>query len=81
MLTVLDFCSGGGGEFLGLEAAGFAAGAAIDNDKAACKTLRHNRPDVQVIEDDLQNINGVNFKGIDLLAGGVPCPPFSVAGK
>lgn len=81
MLSVLDFCSGGGGEFLGLESAGFAAAAAVDNDKAACRTLRRNRPDLRVIEDDLRNVRGQDFKGIDLLAGGVPCPPFSVAGK
>lgn len=81
MLSVLDFCSGGGGEFLGLESAGLAAAAAVDNDRVACRTLRRNRPDLRVIEDDLRNVSGVDFRGVDLLAGGVPCPPFSVAGK
>lgn len=81
MLTALDFCTGGGGEFLGLEAAGFVAVATVDNDKAACSTLQLNRPDLRVIEDNVQVVSGLEFRGIDLLAGGVPCPPFSVAGK
>ncbi len=81
MPTVLDVCTGGGGEFLGLESAGFATVAAVDNDKAACRTLRRNRPDLRVIEDDIRNVGGLEFRGVDLLAGGVPCPPFSVAGK
>src|SRR5579885_114417 len=81
MLTVLDICSGGGGEALGLEMAGFANVGAIDNDMAACQTLRLNRPDWNVIEDDLVRVSGERFRGIELLAGGVPCPPFSIAGK
>lgn len=81
MLRVLDICSGGGGEALGLEAAGFVNVGAIDNDKAACQTLRVNRPDWNVIEDDLVRVSGERFRGVELLAGGVPCPPFSIAGK
>lgn len=81
MLRVLDICSGGGGEALGLELAGFTNAGAIDNDKAACQTLRLNRPDWNVIEDDLARVNGERFRGVELLAGGVPCPPFSIAGK
>ncbi len=79
--TSLDICAGAGGEALGLEQAGFACIGTIDNDHAACNTLQHNRPDWNVIEDDIHNISGWDFRGIDLLAGGVPCPPFSVAGK
>ena len=81
MLTTLDFCSGGGGELLGLELAGFTTIAAIENDRQACETLRLNRPHMTVLECDVQTVRGSDFKGIDLLAGGVPCPPFSVAGK
>jgi DNA (cytosine-5)-methyltransferase 1 len=36
---------------------------------------------VAVIQADIREISGGNFRGIDLLAGGVPCPPFSIAGK
>ena len=81
MLTSLDLCSGGGGELLGLEAAGFMAVAAVDNDQFSCRTLRQNRPNLQVIESDLRQIDGRDFRGVDLIAGGVPCPPFSIAGK
>jgi DNA (cytosine-5)-methyltransferase 1 len=81
MLTVLDLCTGGGGEALGLEAAGFSNVGSIDNDAAACQTLRLNRPAWRVIEDDLQRVSGAPFRGVDLVAGGVPCPPFSIAGK
>lgn len=80
-LTTLDICSGAGGEALGIEAAGFSSVGAIEIDRDACATLRLNRPHWQVIEDDLHNISGWKFRGIDLLAGGVPCPPFSIAGK
>lgn len=80
-LTSLDICAGGGGEALGLESSGFMCVGAVDNDKSACATLRHNRPDWNIIESDIHTVSGVDFRGIDLLAGGVPCPPFSIAGK
>jgi len=47
----------------------------------ACNTLRENRPDWNILETSVAEISGVPFRGIDLLAGGVPCPPFSIAGK
>lgn len=80
-LSALDICSGAGGEAIGLEAAGFAHEAAIEIDANACQTLRLNRPCWRVIESDIREINGLDFRGIDLLAGGVPCPPFTIAGK
>lgn len=81
LLASLDICAGGGGEALGLESGGFVCVGAVDNDKAACATLRQNRLDWRVVEDDIHNVSGLDFRGIDLLAGGVPCPPFSIAGK
>jgi len=80
-LTVLDICTGAGGEALGLELAGFTNAASIENDGVACQTLRLNRPSWRVIESDIRAVNGLDFRGVDLLAGGVPCPPFTIAGK
>lgn len=81
-LTVVEICAGAGGQALGLEQAGFSHAAAIELDADACETLRRNRgDDWKIIEDDVANLDGHAFTGIDLVAGGVPCPPFSVAGK
>lgn len=80
-LTALEICAGAGGQSLGLERAGFAHAAVVEIDTDACDTLRANRPAWPVIADDVRAISGRDFKGIDLVAGGVPCPPFSIAGK
>jgi DNA (cytosine-5)-methyltransferase 1 len=79
--TVVELCAGGGGQALGLEAAGFDLEAAIEIEPVACATLRQNRPRWKILEASISKIDGRNFRGIDLLAGGVPCPPFSIAGK
>lgn len=79
-LSVLEICAGAGGQAIGLEQAGWHHSAAVDNDPDACTTLRWNRPTWRVIEDDVAAVDGRAFRGIDLLAGGVPCPPFSIAG-
>lgn len=80
-LTVLEICAGAGGQSLGLEQAGFAHVGAVDNDNDACNTLKLNRPDWKVLEQDVRGLNGRQFSGVDILAAGVPCPPFSIAGK
>jgi DNA (cytosine-5)-methyltransferase 1 len=80
-LTVLEICAGGGGQATGLEAAGFELAAAIEIDRHACDTLRQNRPHWKVIQASVDEVDGSDFRGVDLLAGGVPCPPFSIAGK
>jgi DNA (cytosine-5)-methyltransferase 1 len=80
-LTCLEICAGAGGQSLGLEQAGFAHSVAVEYDADACETLRLNRPKWNVVEKDVHSFDGTPFKGVDLLAGGVPCPPFSIAGK
>jgi DNA (cytosine-5)-methyltransferase 1 len=80
-LTCIEICSGAGGQAIGLERAGFEAMAHVEFDRHACETLRLNRPDWNVVEGDVRDFSAKKFKGVDLLAGGVPCPPFSKAGK
>jgi DNA (cytosine-5)-methyltransferase 1 len=79
--SVLELCAGGGGQALGLEMAGFHHAATIEYEKQPCTTLRTNRPHWNTIEADIRNIRGSDFSGVDLIAAGVPCPPFSIAGK
>ncbi len=81
-LTSVEVCAGAGGQALGLEQAGFGHEAVVEADADACETLRRNRgAQWKVIEDDMANVDGRAFRGADLLAGGVPCPPFSIAGR
>lgn len=79
--TSLEICAGGGGTALGIEIAGFEAKALVEIDRQSCETLRLNRPNWNVIEGDVCAFDAREYKGIDLLSGGVPCPPFSKAGK
>lgn len=74
--TSLEICAGAGGQALGLERAGFSHVALIEIEPSACQTLRLNRPDWNVIEGDVRLFQGEGYDGIDLLVGGVPCPPF-----
>lgn len=80
-LTTLELCAGAGGQALGYEQAGFEHTGLVEIDRHACATLRLNRPDWNVIEGDLTKFDGADYKGVDLISGGLPCPPFSVAGK
>lgn len=83
MLSSIELCAGAGGQALGLERAGFDHEALVEIDSHCCNTLRHNRPQWNVIEDDVRAFKeqASRFQGVDLVAGGLPCPPFSVAGK
>lgn len=81
MLTCLEICAGAGGQALGLDMAGFNHVALVEYEKEYCEVLRTNRPGWNVICTDVHNFDGTKYKGVDLLAGGVPCPPFSVASK
>ena len=79
--SALELCAGGGGQALGLEMAGFGHAAAVEYEEQFCKTLRANRPQWNVLNQDIRELKASDFTGLDLLAGGVPCPPFSIAGK
>lgn len=81
LLRSIEICAGAGGQALGLEKAGFEHVALVEIDKPACETLRHNRPKWKVINSDVRSFSGKEYRGVELLAGGVPCPPFSAAGK
>src|SRR5215831_16921437 len=81
---VVEICAGAGGQSLGLELAGFEHELSVELDPDACATLRYNRPHWKVAEGDVASTgvwNPAEYAGVDLLAGGVPCPPFTVAGK
>ncbi len=80
-LSTLELCAGGGGQALGYDQAGFQHVGLVEIDKHACATLRLNRPHWNVMQRDLLEFDGSGFKGVDLITGGLPCPPFSVAGK
>lgn len=77
----IELCAGAGGQALGLETAGFEHLSLIDIDNPACNTLNLNRPQWNIVHGDLRTYSGAIYKGIDLVSGGVPCPPFSKAGK
>lgn len=79
--TSIELFSGAGGLALGLENAGFETKLLVEFDKDAASTLRTNRPDWNVIHDDVHNVDFTPFAGnIDLVAGGFPCQAFSYAG-
>lgn len=87
-LKVVEICAGAGGQSLGLHKAGFEHALALEIDESAAATLRHNLARLQGHADvrvgdvaDMELWDPRQFEGVDLLAGGVPCPPFSIAGK
>lgn len=80
-LTCVEICAGAGGQALGLAMAGFVHVALVEYEKDYCEVLKRNRPEWNVICGDVHDFDGRPYRGVDLLAGGVPCPPFSVAGK
>ena len=87
--ATIELFAGAGGLALGLEKAGFEAIGLIEVDKAAATTLKANRPEWNVINDDIANISVLDLEKVfsiqvgelDLLSGGAPCQSFSYAGK
>lgn len=80
-ITVLELCAGAGGQALGFEDAGYEHVGLVELDSHACKTLRFNRPAWNVIQEDLNDFDASSYSGVDVIAAGLPCPPFSKAGK
>jgi len=81
LLNSIEVCAGAGGQALGLEQAGFEHVSLVEIEAAACQTLRFNRHHWHVTEGDLRYYSAEKWRGIELLAGGIPCQPFSQAGK
>lgn len=87
--TTIELFAGAGGLALGIEKAGFDTLGLIEFDKDAADSLKLNRPNWRVINDDIANISCLDLedyfsikKGeLDLLSGGAPCQSFSYAGK
>lgn len=91
----IEICAGAGGQALGLEHAGFHHEVVVEIDPWAAETLRLNRPNWDVVgptgasrepvageSGDVRAFSAKEWEGrVTLLAGGVPCPPFSKAGK
>lgn len=87
MLTSIEVCAGAGGQAIGLHRAGFRHRALVEIDHHAAETLRINGVRTrwwkasQVHETSLVGWRPEFSEQVDLIAGGVPCPPFSIAGK
>jgi DNA (cytosine-5)-methyltransferase 1 len=82
-LKALELCAGAGGMALGLEQAGFQQVALIEYDRNAAATLRKNRPGWPVVEADVRKDDFTRYRkdGIDLLAGGLPCTPYTTVSE
>ncbi|RED53480.1 DNA cytosine methyltransferase [Aestuariispira insulae] len=89
-MRTIEICAGAGGQAIGLHMAGAEHVVLVENDRHACETLENNNRTHklnwgEVICGDLEEFvekQAESYRGqIDLVAGGVPCPPFSKAGK
>ncbi|HNP18215.1 MAG TPA: DNA (cytosine-5-)-methyltransferase [Fulvivirga sp.] len=80
--SVLELFAGAGGLAVGMEKSGLKCVALNEIDHWAAQTLRNNRPNWRVIEDDIRNLSFSEYKGkLDVVTGGFPCQAFSYAGK
>lgn len=80
--TSMELFAGGGGLALGMEKAGFSHVLLNEFDPYACQTLRLNRPNWNVVEGDVANVDFTSWRGkVDFISGGFPCQAFSYAGK
>ena len=80
-IECIDLFSGAGGLSLGLAQAGFAVRAAVECDPDACETYCAAHPRTDLHDTDVRKASFRQYEGIDLVAGGPPCQPFSSGGK
>lgn len=80
MATAIDLFAGAGGLSLGLEAAGIESLFAVEIMSEAAATYRSTFPNAQVHAGDISTVDFQPWKGVDLVAGGPPCQPFSIGG-
>lgn len=82
MYSCIELFAGAGGMALGLEKAGLKCVILNEIDKSACGTLRKNRPNWNIINEDVSKLDFSVFRGkVDVVTGGFPCQSFSYAGK
>ena len=80
--TSIELFAGGGGLAVGMEKAGFHHVLLNEFNKDACNTLRANRPNWNVLQEDIHNLSFKEYNGkVDFLSGGFPCQAFSYAGN
>ena len=77
----VELFSGAGGLAKGLETSGFKHAAFVEFNKEACASLRQNFTPELVFEGDIRNFDFSQISGVDVVAGGPPCQPFSLGGK
>jgi len=80
LFTSIELFAGAGGTALGMENAGIKHVLLNESDKYACETLRANRPNWNIVEDDIKNLKFEENQA-DIVQGGFPCQTFSYAGN
>lgn len=78
-MRVLDLFSGIGGFSLGLERAGMQPVAFCESNEFCRTVLRKHWPEIPTFED-VRTLTRAQVGTVDLVCGGFPCQPFSVAG-
>lgn len=82
MIKSIELFAGCGGLALGLEQAGLECVLLNEKDRDSCQSLRLNRPDWNIVEGDVANLDFSPWRGVvDFISGGFPCQSFSYAGK
>lgn len=77
----IELFSGVGGLAEGLKLAGFKHEALLEWNKDACESLRLNFKKTDILNEDIRNFNFNDYSGVEFIAGGPPCQPFSLGGK